>query len=196
MQMAKFLHQRLQQNRWLEEYHENMFFGTANLGAFVRRNDGSYAKTTQNPAVLRAVELIGPTVAFTMSTDSVSAVLEGLDDELTEIPFTDGTWLQVVPSISQLDDSGAYSEYGFSAVLCRREHFILVCASSPPELFAQGTSLEAHLVSLVCSISTISSHIPLIDLDLGCSNSSHGPYGSYDCCTQYVIAVPDQFTAY
>ncbi|KAF2148423.1 hypothetical protein K461DRAFT_247893 [Myriangium duriaei CBS 260.36] len=147
--MAKFLHQRLQQNRWLEEYHENMFFGTANLGAFVRRQDGSYAKTTQNPAVLKAVESIGPTCAFTMSTDSVSAVLESLDDDLTEIPFMDGTWLQVVPSISHVEDTGAFGQYGSLAVLCRREHFILVCGSSPPELFAQGTSLESHLVGLI-----------------------------------------------
>ncbi|GAM90823.1 hypothetical protein ANO11243_088680 [Dothideomycetidae sp. 11243] len=147
--MAKFLHQRLAQSKWLEEYHENMFFGTANLGAFVRRQDGSYARTTQNPAVLRAVEAIGPAVAFTMSTDSVSAVLEGLDDDLSEIPFMDGTWLEVVPSIKDIQDTGAYAQNGCLAVLCRREHFILVCASSPPELFAQGTSLESHLVGLI-----------------------------------------------
>ena len=147
--MAKFLHQRLAHNKWLEEYHENMFFGTANLGAFVNRGDGSYARTTQSTAVLAAVERIGAPVAFTMSTESVSAVLENLDERLDSVPFLDGTWLHVVPSVDEVEDTGSFSRYGSMSILCRREHFILVCAMSPPDLFAIGNALEGHLVSLV-----------------------------------------------
>ncbi|TKX19350.1 hypothetical protein C1H76_8536 [Elsinoe australis] len=147
--MAKFLHQRLQQSKWMEEYHENMYFGTANLGTFVRRQDGTYAKTTQNPAVLKAVETIAPTVAFTMSCDSVSVLMETLETDQAEVPFMDGTALHIVPSVTDVINNGAYSHQGHFSVLCRREHFILVCASSPPELLAQGASLEAHLVGMI-----------------------------------------------
>ncbi|KAF2222674.1 glycosyl transferase family group 2-domain-containing protein [Elsinoe ampelina] len=144
--MAKFLHQRLQQSKWLEEYHENMYFGTANLGAFVRRPDGSYAKTTQNPAVLKAVETISATVAFTMSCDSVSVLMETLEKDQTEVPFMDGTSLLIAPSVTDVINNGMYAHQGHMSVLCKREHFILICASSPPELLAQATALEAHLV--------------------------------------------------
>ncbi|PNS18232.1 hypothetical protein CAC42_7601 [Sphaceloma murrayae] len=147
--MAKFLHQRLAQSKWMEEYHENMYFGTANLGTFVRRPDGTYAKTTQNPSVLKAVELIAPTVAFTMSCDSVSVLMETLESDQADIPFMDGTSLHVVPSVTDVINNGAYSHQGHFSVLCRREHFILVCAASPPELLAQGASLEAHLVGMI-----------------------------------------------
>lgn len=147
--MAKFLHSKLSQNRWLEEYHENMFYGTANLGAFVRRDDGTYARTTHNPAVLMAVESIGATVAFTLSNDSVSAILEMLDESVTSIPFMDGTVLQVASSVSEVRDRSHYVRHGCYSILCRREHLILVSASSPNELFAHGTSLEGHLVAMV-----------------------------------------------
>ncbi|KAF4550630.1 Hypothetical protein D9617_16g014180 [Elsinoe fawcettii] len=144
--MAKFLHQRLQQSKWLEEYHENMYFGTANLGAFVRRPDGSYARTTQNPAVLKAVETMAATVAFTMSCDSVSVLMETLEKDQAEVPFMDGTSLLIADSVNDVINNGSYAHQGHVSVLCKREHFILVCASSPPELLAQATALEAHLV--------------------------------------------------
>jgi len=136
----------------MEEYHENMFYGTANLGAFVRRPDGSYARTTQNPAVLNAVQAMGSQVAFTMSSDSVSVLLESLMDGVTQLPFTDGTSLQIVQSIQDVPslDATEIAGLGHYAILCKDEHFILTGAASPPELINMGTSLEGHLVTTVC----------------------------------------------
>jgi len=147
--MAKFLHQRLAQSKWLEEYHENMYFGTANLGTFVRRTDGTYARTTQNAGVLEAVELLAPAVAFTMSCDPVSVLLDGLTADETSVDFMDGSALLVIPSVTDIKHNEALARTGGGSILCRREHFILVCATSPPELLAQAAALESHLVAMV-----------------------------------------------
>jgi len=136
----------------MEEYHENMYFGTANLGTFVRRSDNTYARTTQNAGVLKAVERIAPTVAFTMSCDAVSVMLDALTADQKSVDFMDGSTLFLASSISEAKDYGAYASLGSYAVLCKREHFILVCASSPPELLAQAASLEAHLVAMASHV--------------------------------------------
>jgi len=147
--MAKFLHQRIVQSKWLEEYHENMYFGTANLGTFVRRPDGTYARTTQNEGVLKAVERIAPIVAFTMSCDSVSVLLDGLTPDQRTVNFMDGSSISVFNSVADVKDFGAYANMGYFTALCKREHFILVCAGSPSDLLLQAASLDGHLVAMV-----------------------------------------------
>jgi len=126
-----------------------MWFGSANLGAFVRRADGTYARTTQHASILRAVENIGPAVAFTLSCDSVSVLLESMEPDQTEIEFMDGSTLPTVATVGDIKDDGSYRSDRVYACLCRKEHYILVCASSPPELLAQAAALEAQLVGMV-----------------------------------------------
>ena len=84
-----------------------------------------------------------------ISARTAHMVLENLDERLDSVPFLDGTWLHGVPAVDEGEDTGSFSRYGSMSILCRREHFILVCAMSPPDLFAIGKALEGHLVSLV-----------------------------------------------
>lgn len=150
-QMARFLHQRVTQSKWMEEYHDDMYYGAANLGAFVRRHDGEYASTTRDPRVTRAVKALGASVAFTMSCDVVSVFMEQVDPKKTEMQFMDGYVLPVVASVDTLAVNPASARAGHLSCLCRKEHFVLVWAASPPQLLAEASSLESHIVGMVSS---------------------------------------------
>lgn len=160
--MAKFLHQRLVQGGWLEEYHSDAWYGRANIGTFVRRSDGTYARTTQNAGVLRVVELVAAPVAFTMSCDPVSVLLDGLTNTQPTVNFMDGSMLPLADSIDHIKDVRAFANTGFYACLCRREHFIFMAAQNPPELLAHASAMEANLVGTIWGSSVTITPQPII----------------------------------
>lgn len=138
-QMVRYLHQKLLEHKWIESNQPH-------LGTFVRRSDGSYARTTSDSSVLHLVETVAAPVVFTMSCDAVSVLLEETTVNMTSITFTDGTVLPVATSVLDVHYDRSFARNGFYACLCRKESFILVAASTPSELLAQSSTLESNCV--------------------------------------------------
>lgn len=150
--MATFIQERVKRNNWLESYHEDLFYGTSNLGAFVRRFDGSYGTTAQqSKQTIHALEILQPQLAFTMSFTAVSIFLSTLDPTLHVVDLGPDFLLPVVSSTKDFEKIASDFDAEVGACVCRTEHFILVWASTPAELFDYANDIESMLVGKVGS---------------------------------------------
>lgn len=104
-----------------------------------------------NPQVVSAVEVLGITVAFTMSSDIVGQILHQTPPLQTEISL-DSRRAAVLPIVDSVKDIGSGSvtvNRDSCMCLCRNERFLLLWSSSVHGIVTHGTDIEARLFSLV-----------------------------------------------
>lgn len=148
--MAAFIHEYAARNHWLEEYHDDLFYGTSNLGAFVRRQDGTYLCTAKDSArTAQALELLRPEMALTMSFTAVSIFMGSLEEDEHVAALSSGYMLPVIPSIVDFYKTAADADRAFGACLCKKEHFVLVWGSEPNGLLEGVADLERLIVGQV-----------------------------------------------
>ncbi|KAE9990916.1 hypothetical protein EG327_000748 [Venturia inaequalis] len=125
---------KCQQAKWLEQPEDE--FGltdedsSAGLGVLLRRPDGFYSSDPicLSIDVLKAVERLGAVVAFTMRSEIVwSMEMEKITPDMTELILDkSGSILPIAPS-----------------------RFILIWASSVPNILAHGNDVETTLLGLL-----------------------------------------------
>lgn len=151
--MAEFVHERAKRNNWLESYHNDLFYGTSNLGAFIRRSDGTYASTAQqHRETLGALEILQPQMAFTMSFTAISIFLTTLEADQKVVRLSSGYLLPVVSSVANIGEIVPDCNRDLGACVCRKEHFILVWGSDPSALFDNAGDVETMLVGKVSTL--------------------------------------------
>ncbi|KAL1632429.1 hypothetical protein SLS56_003671 [Neofusicoccum ribis] len=108
---VKYLHKKCVQNKWLEPAQDEfgIIEGSAdNLGVMLRRPDGIYTAEPMfiNPEVVKAIEVLGVTVAFTMSSEVVSHILQQTPPLQMEVPL-DPHGTAVLPLVASVEDIGS-----------------------------------------------------------------------------------------
>jgi hypothetical protein len=106
---------------------------TAKLGVVLKRTDGSYASKSSNvsPQLTRAVERLGASVAFCMSSGLTEALFEQLTPLGTEIQLD--PYGAVLPMVNSIDDlCSNLSSISSQAYMCacRHERFIFIWSAS------------------------------------------------------------------
>ncbi|KAF2815203.1 uncharacterized protein BDZ99DRAFT_485622 [Mytilinidion resinicola] len=153
--MVRFLHRRCQQSKWLEPAQDE--FGvieneSSNLGVLLRRPDGLYTAEPMflNQDIAVAVEKLGVTVAFTMSSEITQALLQQVTPFQTELSLDPrGFVLPIVNSIKDIATGKAVITREAYVVLCRQERIVLVWGDTVPGILAHGTDIETRLLGLV-----------------------------------------------
>jgi hypothetical protein len=159
-QTVKFLAKKCQQAKWLEPPEDE--FGMVDressegLGVILRRPDGIY---TADPAslsidVVKSVDRLGAVVAFTMSSEIVwSLETEKMTPLMTELVLDKaGSVLPIARSVRDIGTSRCTATRDSYVCYCRQERFILIWASSVPNILAHGNDVETTLLGLVsCS---------------------------------------------
>jgi hypothetical protein len=156
-QTVKFLAKKCHNSKWLEPPEDE--FGvidsqsSAGLGVVLKRPDGFY---TTDPIFLRhdivkAVERLGAVVAFTMSSEIVWSLETGnLTPLMTELPLDRaGSVLPIARSVRDIGTSRCTATRESYVCYCREEKFILIWASSVPNIMAHGNDVETALIGLV-----------------------------------------------
>src|SRR6266550_3876221 len=106
--MVKFLHRRCTQAKWLEPPEDEFGIvdgGAADLGVMLRRSDGIYTAEPMflNQDLVAAVEKLGVTVAFTMSSEITLALLQQVTPFQTEFSLDPrGFMLPIVNSLKDI----------------------------------------------------------------------------------------------
>lgn len=159
--MVKFLHKRCSQAKWLEPPEDEFGLidgGAANLGVLLRRSDGIYTAEPMfvNRDLVAAVERLGVTVAFTMSSEITHALLQQVTPLQTEFTLDPrGFVLPIVSSIKDIAEGKCTVTRDAYVCLCKQERLVLVWGDTVPGILAHGTDIETRLLGLVWG-----SHIP------------------------------------
>jgi hypothetical protein len=103
-----------------------------------------------NPDLAVAVEKLGVTVAFTMSSEITVALLQQVTPFQTELSLDPrGFVLPIVSSIKDIASGKAVIAKEAYVVLCRQERIVLVWGDTVPGILAHGTDIETRLLGLV-----------------------------------------------
>ncbi|KAF2691890.1 hypothetical protein K458DRAFT_411589 [Lentithecium fluviatile CBS 122367] len=159
--MVKFLYRRCSQAKWLEPPQDEYGVvdgGAANLGVLLRRPDGIYTAEPLflNPELVGAVERLGVTVAFTMSSEITQALVQQVTPFQTELSLDPrGFVLPIINSVKEVATAGSSVTRDRYVCLCRQERMVLVWGDTVPGILAHGTDIETRLLGLVWG-----SHIP------------------------------------
>ncbi|GME26716.1 glycosyltransferase family 2 protein [Neofusicoccum parvum] len=121
----------------------------------LRRPDGIYTAEPMfiNPEVVKAIEVLGVTVAFTMSSEVVSHVLQQTPPLQMEVPL-DPHGTAILPLVASVEDIGsgkATIKRDSYMCLCRNERFLLVWGHTVPGIVAHGSDIEAKLFGILLS---------------------------------------------
>ncbi|KAL1616786.1 hypothetical protein SLS54_008178 [Diplodia seriata] len=156
IQAVKYLHKKCDQHKWLEPAEDE--FGiidcsAESLGVLLQRPDGSYSAepVLVNLQVVRAAEVLGAMVAFTMSSEIVGQLLQQMPPLQTEVPL-DPHRRAVLPIIDSVEDivSGrATIKRDSYMCLCRKEHFLLLWGRTVSGILTHGSDIETRLFDIV-----------------------------------------------
>ncbi|KAF1811332.1 hypothetical protein P152DRAFT_515290 [Eremomyces bilateralis CBS 781.70] len=153
--MVKYLHRKVGNSKWLEppegEYGV-IDGGASNLGVLLRRPDGIYTAEPMfmNPDIVKAVERLGVTAAFTMSSEITQALLNQTTPFQTEIPLDPrGVALPIVDSVKSIATGKCTVTRDAYICLCRAEKFVLVWGDTAQGILAHGTDVENRLLGIV-----------------------------------------------
>ena len=153
--MVKFLYRRCFQSKWFEPAEEDIGIadaGPPHLGVFLKRPDGIYTAEPMfiNQDLVRAVERLGVTVAFTMSSEITHALLNQVTPFQTELSLDPrGFILPIVNSVKDLGSRMSPVTKEAYICLCRNEKMVLVWGDSVEGILAHGTDVETRLLGLV-----------------------------------------------
>jgi hypothetical protein len=160
--MAKFLHRRCQQAKWLEPAEDEYGIvdddASQRLGVMVRRPDGLYTAEPLfiHQTIVKAVERLGVPVAFTMSSEITSSLLQQVTPLQTELTLNPrGFTLPIVASVRDIATTRSTVTKEAFMCLCREEKFVLVWGDSIPGILAHGTDVETRLLGLVSCIDAL-----------------------------------------
>lgn len=154
-QMVKYLYRKCFESKWLEPTEDDFGLtdsGSSNLGVMLRRPDGVYTADPMflNVELVRAVERLGVSVAFTMSSDIVQTLLASVTPFQTELSLDPrGFVLPIVNSVKELASGKSTVTKEAYICLCRQEKYVLVWSDSVPGVLAHGTDVETRLLGLV-----------------------------------------------
>jgi hypothetical protein len=152
--MVKFLHRRCLQSKWLEPAEDDFGVtdgGASNLGVLLRRPDGTYSAAPEfmNEDLVKAVERLGVTVAFTMSSEITHSLLQQTSPFQTELSLgSSGFVLPIVNSVEEIGTGKAVTKESYIC-LCRNEKYVLVWCSSAQGILVHGNDIETRLLGLV-----------------------------------------------
>jgi hypothetical protein len=157
-QTVKFLAKKCAQAKWLETPEDEFEFDIIDgedsgaLGTILRRPDGQYTADPVflNADIVRAVERLGVAVAFTMSSEIVWSLAEKMTPFQTELALDKaGSVLPIAKSVRDIGTPRCIATRESYVCYCRQERFILIWASTVPNILAHGSDVEATLLGLV-----------------------------------------------
>lgn len=134
--------------------------GAANLGVLLRRSDGIYTAEPMflSQDLVSAVERLGVAVAFTMSSEITTALLQQITPFQKEISLDPrGFVLPIVDSVKDIATARSSIASNSYVCLCKQEQMVLVWGNTVPGILAHGTDIETRLLGLVWG-----SHIPAL----------------------------------
>jgi hypothetical protein len=154
--MVKYLHKKCVQHKWLETSEDEMDLDstpqTSRLGVMLKRGAANYASEPSiiSPELLRAVERLGVTVAFTMSSDLTEALFQQITPLQIEVSLDPyGSVLPVTNSVNDLFTARSPVSPDAFMCACRRERFVLIWGDSAQSIMALGSDVETRLVGQV-----------------------------------------------
>lgn len=123
------------------------------MGVLVRKQRGTYITmpTPINDSLLDAAVKLNIIAALTMRPEMLDGILASLIPGQAELRFHDGSQLQIVDSIIQVDQASV-KKFQYACV-CRQERLILVWHDDLTNLIPQAAKIEERLLSLVSSFS-------------------------------------------
>ncbi len=153
--MVKYLYRKCLQSKWLElseEDYGSSDGGASNLGVILRRPDGIYTAEpmfiTQN--IVKAVERLGVSTAFTMSSEITHALLQQITPFQSELSLDPrGLVLPIVDSVKDLGSSMSTVTKEAYMCLCRNERFVLLWSDSVQGILAHGNDVETKFLGSV-----------------------------------------------
>jgi hypothetical protein len=155
-QTARFLYRELQRSKWLEPPEDE--FGVVdssakkNLGVLIKRSNNSYSTepTSLNPDIVNAVQRLGVSAAFTMSSEIVSTLLIQLTPLQTELSMNRGGFvLPIVKSVNEIGTARSPVQKENWLCLCKEEKFTLIWSDSVNSLLVHGSDIESKFIGLV-----------------------------------------------
>ncbi|KAF2138761.1 uncharacterized protein K452DRAFT_320885, partial [Aplosporella prunicola CBS 121167] len=153
---VKYLYKRCLQQNWTEppeDDHGIVDGDTDHLGVMIKRPDGVYTAEpmTLNKGVYKAVETLGATVAFTMSSQFVGHVLSHTSPLQTELPLDPhGAFvLPVVTSAADIASGTSYIRIDMCICLCRAERIVIIWGDTVAGIIAHAAYVEARLFAKV-----------------------------------------------
>lgn len=118
----------------------------------VRQNKGTYITEPQNlsPALVQSVQRLGCAVAFTLATETTEAIFDVIQEDDRNIMLGDGSELQIVDSLVDVDVS-CLSQFGVFqyAALIKEERVLLVWHDDSDKVLMQASRMEEMLLALV-----------------------------------------------
>ena len=119
------------------------------MGVLVRKQRGTYITmpTPINDSLLDAAVKLNIIAALTMRPEMLDGILASLIPGQAELRFHDGSQLQIVDSIIQVDQASV-KKFQYACV-CRRERLILVWHDDLQGIVPQATRMEEKLLALV-----------------------------------------------
>lgn len=153
--MVKYLYRKCHQAKWLEPVEDDSILKDSDLpslGVVLRRPDGIYVTEplALDTQILKVVERLALPVAFTMSSEITSLLLQQISPFQTEITLDPrGLILPVVNSVREigLERPDVTRESYFC--LCREEKYVLVWSDSANVVITHGQDVEARLLGSI-----------------------------------------------
>ncbi|TLD36321.1 NCP1 protein [Venturia nashicola] len=141
--MIKYMYGRVTNQNWLPDAGSGK-----PRGVLLRKVRGEYICEPENidPVLLDAVKTMNVEVAFTMATETVSAILNTLTSGQTEIYLGNGSQLQIIDSLASISTSTKKLQY---AALIREEKLMLVWHDDLDRIMNHAARLEDKLLGLV-----------------------------------------------
>ena len=155
-QTARYLYRRVQMSKWLELPEDE--FGVVdssakqNLGVLIKRSNNSYTTepTSLNPNIVNAVQRLGVSAAFTMSSEIVSSLLMQITPLQTEFSMNRGSFvLPIVKSVNEIGTARSPVQKERWMCLCKKEKVTLIWSDSVNSLLVHGSDVESKLIGLV-----------------------------------------------
>lgn len=146
--MVTYLGIRIRVNGWAPELAPGGSSDSC-FGVLLRRSKNHYACVPDNidPVLLGAVQRINVGVAFTMRPEVLNGVLDSLAYDQTDLRLSDGSQMQVLPSLSSLSPV-TVRKFQYHCLL-RQERAILVWHDDLDQILPHASRLEEKLLSLV-----------------------------------------------
>ena len=119
------------------------------MGVLVRKQRGTYITmpTPINDSLLDAAVKLNIIAALTMRPEMLDGILASLIPGQSELRFQDGSQLQILDSIMQVDHTNV-KKFQY-ACICRQERLILVWHDDLTNLIPQAAKVEERLLSMV-----------------------------------------------
>ncbi|KAH8657166.1 glycosyl transferase family group 2-domain-containing protein [Tricladium varicosporioides] len=151
--VVKYLHRRCVSAKWLNAHDDELEMDADSwVGVALRLPDGTYLAEPSNPTpdISAAFQSLGCKVAFTMSSEITSALLDQISPFQNEIQVQPrGIKIAIAQNLAEIVSGNTQVSRRSYMCILREERVVLVWNDSVEGILTHGTDVEGILVGLI-----------------------------------------------